>query len=205
VVLTHYHWDHLQGLPFFKPLYVAGGSVRIVAPAFDTHDPEWVNTIFRSPFFPVPHDRLPNRPRVELLRQPEIRVGGLDISSIPLNHPGGALAYRIRGTAGDLVYATDHEFGNPAFDEPLADFCSDAAAVVLDAHFTPDELPAHRGWGHSDWRQCAEFAGRCGAAGLWLFHHKPGRTDEQLVRIRADARRVFAATETASEGERLAL
>ena len=59
---------------------------------------------------------------------------------------------------GDLVYATDHEFGDPEIDEALADFCRDAAAVVLDAHFTPEELPRHRGWGHSDWRQCAEFA-----------------------------------------------
>ncbi len=205
IVLTHYHWDHLQGLPFFNPLYVPGCRVQVFAPAFESHDPEWVSTIFRSPFFPVPHERLPNRPIVELIEPGELRVGGLEISAHPLNHPGGAFAYRIRGMTGDLVYATDHEFGDPEIDEALADFCRDAAAVVLDAHFTPEELPRHRGWGHSDWRQCAEFAHACNAGGLWLFHHKPGRTDEQLVRIRSDARRVFSAAETASEGERLAL
>jgi ribonuclease BN (tRNA processing enzyme) len=140
-----------------------------------------------------------------LIEDGEFRLAGLEISAIPLNHPGGAFAYRIRGMTGDLVYATDHEFGDPEIDERLADFCRDAAAIVLDAHFTPEELPTHRGWGHSDWRQCAEFAHTCNAGGLWLFHHKPGRTDEQLVRIRADARRVFGATEAASEGERLAL
>ena len=109
-----------------------------------------------------------------------MQIGGFDVSAIPLNHPGGAFAYRVRGQTGDLVYATDHEFGDPAFDEPLAEFARGAAALVLDAHFTPEELPAHRGWGHSHWRQCAEFAGRVDAGGLWLFHHKPGRTDEAL-------------------------
>jgi phosphoribosyl 1,2-cyclic phosphodiesterase len=205
IVLTHYHWDHLQGLPFFNPLFVPGCDVRVLAPAFESHDPEWLNTMFRSPFFPVPYDRLPSRPSVEIIEPGELRVGGLDVAAIGLNHPGGALAYRIRGLTGDLVYATDHEFGNPEYDEPLAAFVSGAAASVLDAHFTPEESSRHRGWGHSDWRQCAEFAARNDVGGLWLFHHKPGRTDEQLVRIRADARRIFKATETASEGEALQL
>jgi ribonuclease BN (tRNA processing enzyme) len=98
-----------------------------------------------------------------------------------------------------LVYATDHEFGDPAFDEPLADFAKGAAAIVLDAHFTPDELPSHKGWGHSDWRQCAEFASANGIGQLWLFHHKPGRSDQAMVDIRTEARRVFAATDAASE------
>jgi phosphoribosyl 1,2-cyclic phosphodiesterase len=205
VVLTHYHWDHLQGLPFFNPLYVAGSTVRVLAPAFGASEADWVTTVFQSPFFPVPYERLPNAPLVDLIEPGEFRVGRFDISAIPLNHPGGAFAYRVRGTTGDLVYATDHEFGDPEFDEPLAEFARDAAALVLDAHFTPEELPQHRGWGHSDWRQCAEFARKTNAGGLWLFHHKPGRTDEQLVRIRADARRIFNATDTASEGDALAL
>jgi ribonuclease BN (tRNA processing enzyme) len=75
------------------------------------------------------------------------------------------------------------------------------AALILDAHYTPDERPRHRGRGHSDWRQCVQFAKATNAGGLWLFHHKPGRTDDELVRIRADARRVFSATETSSEGD----
>jgi hypothetical protein len=72
----------------------------------------------------------------------------------------GAFAYRIRGAGGTLVYATDHEFGDPAIDEALAAFAAGASAVILD--FTPDELPAHKGWGHGDWSQCAQFASACG-------------------------------------------
>lgn len=205
ILLTHYHWDHLQGLPFLAQLYTPGWKPRILAPKFETHDPGWMETIFRSPFFPVPADRLPNRPEIDIIGPGEFEVGGFQVSAIPLNHPGGALSYRIRGMVGDLVYATDHEFGSPEHDVRLAAFASGASAVVLDAHFTPHEIGAYRGWGHSDWRTCAEFAAANDIGSLWLFHHKPGRTDEELVRIQHDARRVFAATEAAAEGDALQL
>jgi phosphoribosyl 1,2-cyclic phosphodiesterase len=206
IVLTHYHWDHVQGLPFLAPLYSPGWRPRIFAPGLESHDPpDLVSTMFRTPFFPVPYDRLPNPPAVDLIEPGDMRLGGFDITAAPLNHPGGAFAFRVRGTTGDLVYATDHEFGDPAFDEPLAELARGAAAIILDAHFTPDEIHERRGWGHSDWRSCAEFAASHDIGGLWLFHHKPGRTDAELVRIRSDARRIFPATETASEGDALEL
>jgi ribonuclease BN (tRNA processing enzyme) len=129
----------------------------------------------------------------------KLDVPGFDVTALPLNHPGGCLAYRIKGATGDFVYATDHEFGDPAFDAPLADFAKGAAGIVLDSHFTPDELPHHRGWGHSDWRQCAEFAAANDIQNLWLFHHKPGRSDYALGLIRTEAQKIFAATDTASE------
>jgi ribonuclease BN (tRNA processing enzyme) len=182
-------------------LYEPGWTPRIFAPALASRDTGWVNTIFESRFFPVPYDQLPNRPHVELVDPGEMRLAGMEISSIHLNHPGGALAYRIRGGSGDLVYATDHEFGNAAFDEPLAAFARGASALILDAHFTPDEMTSHAGWGHSDWRRSAEFAASNDIGRLWLFHHKPGRTDAELTRIESEARQVFAATKAASEGE----
>lgn len=202
-LLTHYHWDHLLGLPFFAALYAPGWRVRLFTPALASHDPRWLETMFRSPFFPVPYEHLPNAPQVGMLgpgRARHVGVPRFEIAALPLNHPGGALAYRIRGTRGDLVYATDHEFGDPAYDRTLAEFVRGASAIVLDAHFTPDELPRYRGWGHSDWRQCAEFAAANQVGRLWLFHHKPGRTDVELENICSDARRIFAATDTAREG-----
>lgn len=199
LLLTHYHWDHLLGLPFFATLFEPGWDLTIHTPTLTSHDPSWLDTMFKSPFFPVPYQHLPNKPRVRMVEPGRLSVDGFEVSALMLNHPGGSLAYRIKGAAGDFVYATDHEFGNPAFDEPLADFVKGASVVVLDAHFTPEELPQHQGWGHSDWRQCAEFASAAGVGTLYLFHHKPGRTDQALVDIRAEAQKVFAETITAAE------
>jgi phosphoribosyl 1,2-cyclic phosphodiesterase len=199
LVLTHYHWDHLLGLPFFATLYQPGWDLTIHTPTLESHDPSWLNTIFKSPFFPVPYQHLPNKPDLRPVEPGKVDVLGFQVSSQELNHPGGALAYRIQGAAGDFVYATDHEFGDPKFDEPLAEFAQGAATIVLDAHFTPEELPQHRGWGHSDWRQCAEFASANGLGSLYLFHHKPGRADSALDQIKEQAQKVFPRTWTATE------
>jgi len=199
LVLTHYHWDHLLGLPFFSTLYQPGWDLTIHTPTLESHDPSWLDTMFKSPFFPVPYEHLPNKPKVRMVEPGKVDVPGFDVTALNLHHPGGSLAYRIKGATGDFVYATDHEFGDPSFDEPLAEFARGASVIVLDAHFTPEELPQHKGWGHSDWRQCAEFAASNGITSLWLFHHKPGRSDQALAGIREQAQKTHRATDTASE------
>jgi ribonuclease BN (tRNA processing enzyme) len=200
VMLTHYHWDHTQGLPFFEPLYEQGWSPAIWAPALRGISLEQVATIFDAPYFPVPFDHLPNRPPLSLVHPGTFDVGGFRVAVQPLNHPGGAVAYRVHGATGDLVYATDHEFGDVEIDQQLTAFALNAAAVICDAHFTPEELQQHAGWGHASWRQAAEFASACGAGHLWLFHHKPGRSDRELSLMEGSARHVFPATSAAKEG-----
>jgi phosphoribosyl 1,2-cyclic phosphodiesterase len=200
ILLTHYHWDHVQGLPFFAPLYRAGAAAVIWAPALGRRFAD-LETMFEPPFFPVPYDRLPSRPAIHMCAPGRLEINGFDVAAQPLNHPGGAFAYRIKGARGDLVYATDHEFGNADIDLALAHFSVGAHALVLDSHFTPDELPAHKGWGHSDWAQCARFAADCGARHLWLFHHKPGRSDSEMRAIETGARTLFGETSAAREGD----
>lgn len=200
ILLTHYHWDHIQGLPFFAPFYRAGWRPTILAPIIGRADTEFVETIFQTPFFPVPFDNLESRPDVTLIPPRDFQIGEFHIKVQPLNHPGGAFAYRIKGEEGDLVYATDHEFGDPQVDRALAVFSAGASAAVLDAHFTPDELPVHKGWGHGSWKECVAFAAANRIGQLWLFHHKPGRTDEEMAEIATRAQEIFPSTSAASEG-----
>jgi phosphoribosyl 1,2-cyclic phosphodiesterase len=200
ILLTHFHWDHTQGLPFFAPLYKPGWKPAIWAPRLRAIDLAWVETIFDSPFYPVPYQSLPSKPSVHLVEEGDLEIDGFRIRAMMLRHPGGAFAYRITGTSGDLVYATDHEFGNAAVDTALGEFCHGAAGLILDAHFTPEELTTHQGWGHSSWSQCAEFALKHRVGRLWLFHHKPGRSDVEVSRIEAQARRIFGTTDAAREG-----
>ncbi len=200
ILLTHYHWDHIQGLPFFSPFYRRGWQPEIFAPIIGSADRAFVETIFKNPFFPVPFDNLQSRPDVTLIPPRDLDIGEFHVRVQPLTHPGGAFAYRVKSGDGDLVYATDHEFGDAAVDRALAAFSRDAAAVILDAHFTPEELPAHKGWGHSSWRECTDFASANHIGQLWLFHHKPGRTDEEIAEIATRAQAIFPAASAASEG-----
>ena len=205
ILLTHYHWDHLQGLPFFTPLYVPGATPTIWAPDTEALESGWVETIFKSPFFPVPFEQLPSPPTIHPIDVGDHVIDGFEVRAIRLNHPGGAFAYRVRGTDGDLVYATDHELGLPEFDEPLAELSRGAKLLIFDAHFTPDEGTLHRNWGHSTWAEAARFAADTNVERLWLFHHKPGRTDIELTEIEADARKIFAHSDASGEGDTIEL
>jgi phosphoribosyl 1,2-cyclic phosphodiesterase len=200
ILFTHYHWDHTQGLPFFAPFYAPGWAPSIWAPVLEGVSREWVETIFESPYFPVPFEQLPNRPTVTLVGPEPVEIGGFRLSVLPLTHPGGAFAYRIHGRNGDVVYATDHEFGDLAADRRLLEFARDAAAIISDAHFTPEELAHHKGWGHASWLQVSEFAVQASVGRLWLFHHKPGRSDVELAGIEEQASQVFRAVTASREG-----
>jgi phosphoribosyl 1,2-cyclic phosphodiesterase len=200
VLLTHYHWDHVQGLPFYAPLSERGRSVEIWGPRFGGAGPESIEALFHKPFYPVALQQLASAPTFHTVGAAELEIGGFQIRTQTLNHPGGALAYRVRSPSGDLVYATDHEFGSAGHDEALARFVRGARALIVDAHFTPEELHGHRGWGHSSWDQGARFAEANGVGQVWLFHHKPGRTDDEVVRIEAAAAGLFAPTRAAREG-----
>jgi phosphoribosyl 1,2-cyclic phosphodiesterase len=159
-----------------------------------------VRRLFETPFFPVPFDSLQSQLTIQVVEPGHVVIEGFEVRVQPLNHPGGAFAYRIRGAERDLVCATDHEFGT-AFDGPLADFAEAAGALILDAHYTPEERPRFEGWGHSDWGECARFATQARVDRLLLAHHKPGRTDAELDRIEAEAQKIFAATSAALEGD----
>ena len=200
ILLSHYHWDHVQGLPFFGPCFRQRVEIGVAGPAFGTAGPGWLSSLFDAPHFPVPLRALPSAPVATFVKAGTFRLGGFAIRAIRLNHPGGSFAYRIAGSAGDLVYATDHEFGERDIDTALAEFSSNAAAIVMDAHYTPEELPHVSGRGHGSWEQCVQLAASAHVGHVWLFHHKPGRTDEEIATMERAARQVHSGVRVAREG-----
>ena len=195
VFLTHFHWDHIQGIPFFAPLYDPSKHVTFYAP-YPAR--QVLEGLMSAPYFPVEFGSLPAK--VELVElQSSVELGTVTVRAIEVNHPQGACAYRVDGAAS-FVYAPDREHGDPRLDQLFLDEVRGATALVVDSQYTREEYETHRGWGHSTWLESARVAREAGVQSLVLFHHDPSHSDDVLRRIESDARREFADSFMAKEG-----
>ncbi|HEY0970623.1 MAG TPA: MBL fold metallo-hydrolase [Gemmatimonadales bacterium] len=219
VYVTHAHWDHIQGLPFFAPLFHPGHSVRIwTAPELGDRIERALRAQMSPEVFPVPFE--------EMLAQVEFRAlpgsaaaGEMCVTTHPVRHPGGALGYRLaggNGWGGAVVYIPDNELdpaaayaAPPDWRARLVDFLHGADVLVHDAMYTAEEAAAHRGWGHSSALAAVELALEAGVRRLVLFHHHPERSDDEVDALldvcRARAGRAGGALEVlaAAEGQQL--
>ena len=202
VFLTHYHWDHLQGILFFPPLYDDRNRFTFYGHSWEGMGVrEAVEGALRPPWFPVSiFETAADKVYVDVADAP-FTVGSLTIDAAPLHHPQGVTAYRIRRGAETVVLATDYERGDPDSDARLQELGAGADVLIHDAQYTPDEYPAlYVGWGHSTRHHAVEAALETGAKRLVLVSHDPHRSDEEIDAIVASARGEFPATEAAFEG-----
>jgi len=215
LLISHTHWDHIQGLPFFSPLYRAGNDLHIYArQRDDTH----LRAIFASQtenlYFPVPMAIVKAQVGFrELIEGEQFSIGETRVSCTRLNHPWIAIAYRIDADGGSLVYASDtapfsdvlleQEFiavppklGDPLRPEDrakldemrrgLVELCKDVDLLIYDTQFTPEEYRSRPHWGHSTPDDALEVARDAGVKTLCLYHHAPARTDDQQDAILTD-------------------
>lgn len=201
IFLTHYHWDHIQGLPHFHQLYQPGAEITFYAAGRLGSLYRRLRGQMTGPYFPVDFDSVAARVYFEELDEGcALRRGSLRVTAFPLHHPQGASGYRIEAPQGVIVYASDLEPGDQNLDRVVRESCEGADTVVYDSQFTPEEYLSHRGWGHSHWREAASVARDAGVRRLVLFHHDPFHNDRAMARIEADTRCLFENSLAAREG-----
>ncbi len=187
LLLTHIHWDHVLGFPFFAPLHDPDTKITVDGPPssmnglsfpFDT----------KMGFFPVKFDDIKAEINyLDTLNQGSLEIDGVVIDAIPLQHPQGGMGFRFDDGKKKIVFLTDNELTEDVFsgrlDVDYVEFCKDADVLIHDAQYTPDEIEASRGWGHSDYLSAFRLALEAHANQLILYHHDPSRNDPELTSI----------------------
>jgi phosphoribosyl 1,2-cyclic phosphodiesterase len=203
--LTHFHWDHIQGIPFFRPLFEKTNSVTFFSMRREDETRRALEMQMATPYFPFDFEALPALRQFSRMGPETVECHGVRVKAFPMNHPQGAIGYRIEHDGASIVYASDLEHGDAKLDRVLRDNASGADVLIYDAQYTPAEYEAKRGWGHSTWLEATRVARDAGVKRLVLIHHDPERTDVQLREIVNLARAEFEHTEAASVGMTLRL
>ena len=201
---THCHYDHISGLPFFAPFFEPTAKINIWSGHLEGPDKteRMIKDFMSPPFFPVgpevflssleyhdfePHDILtPAR--------------GIVIKTLPLNHHGGCIGYRVEYDGRSICYITDttHVVGEP--DQGLVDFIKDADLVIYDATYTDEEFPRFWNFGHSTWEEGVRLCKAAGVKRYCLFHHRPSRNDKALDQIADECKQLFNNSWIGQEG-----
>jgi len=200
LLFSHFHWDHIQGVPFFAPLYNAASDIQFSS-SLDTGQLRLIlENQMRAPYFPVNLSAVQARTEFCQVEEHGFALGDLVITPFPLRHPGGATGYRIQSPSACIVYASDHEHGDDVYDGILRRNAREADILIYDAQYTPEEYKGRVGWGHSTWEAGIRTAADAGVKQLLLFHHDPDRTDNALDELVHRAGTQFENTAGAREG-----
>jgi ribonuclease BN (tRNA processing enzyme) len=199
VFLTHYHWDHTQGLSMMTELWSGSCDIRVWGP----NDPESVlERAISPPLFPVSITEVPSI-RFAHMDEP-IDIEGLTITPFAVNHPQGAFGYRIDGPDRSVAIVTDHEAGT-ALDSEVLTALSGVDVLIHDSQYLPHELEVHTGWGHSTYEGATIAARASDVSELILTSHNPDRSDAAVDAMVESARDVFPNTEAARPGMEIPL
>jgi phosphoribosyl 1,2-cyclic phosphodiesterase len=214
ILLSHSHWDHVQGFPFFIPIYEKNRKIILFPTRLSPDSPCGRCLTSRNQgtpppmcpllaqmdgaHFPVKPEDMASQPRcVTEDEMCYLHQQGFEVSRIPSNHPGGSFGYKIQSNGNSLVYLTDNELEPPSRTkatefEGFVEFAHGADVLVHDAQYLEADMPLKHGWGHSLVSQACRLALLADVKHLVLYHHDPDRTDAELDAIQENARRWFA-------------
>lgn len=206
LAITHPHWDHIQGFPFFKPAFISGNELTIMgAQSRFVTLRQMIADQMNKVYFPIQLSELKTKIKFVPLKEDAVPLPGATLTSFYVNHPAFALGYRIDAGGKSLVYISDNEpfdrelarsmrnldkvvvekygnaRGNP--NQRIFDHARGASVLIHDATYTPEEYVNHVGWGHSHYLFALEVAAEAGVKKLVLFHHDQGRSDDQVDEI----------------------
>jgi phosphoribosyl 1,2-cyclic phosphodiesterase len=202
IFVSHFHWDHIQGLPFFGPLYDNSEN------RFEFHCSSRTRSLkqvfeeqMAAPYFPVGLKQMQARQSFHDLEEGRIQLDGASLQTTWLNHPQGCMGFRLETQDGVMVYATDNEPGHALFDKNVRKLAAGADVLIYDSQYLPEEYEARRrGWGHSHWREAVNVVMESGAKELVLFHHDPDHDDACIDKTVKEARNYYPRVRAAAEG-----
>lgn len=201
LAFSHFHWDHIQGFPFFLPAYDKQREIIItmVGKGIINVDVEKVlETLMQQVFFPIPLKEMGAKIRFFNIQKDQYQEQYFSVRSVEHNHPGGALSYRIESENKAIVFSTDVEHYEQ-IDQRVVELAKDADLLIHDAQFTPEELKYKKGWGHSSYLQAIEVAEKANVKRLILTHHDPDHNDTLLQEIEDECKKRFDKVELAKD------
>ncbi len=187
VFFSHFHWDHIQGLPFFAPAFDPRNNIRFYSPRADFQS--ILEGQMREPYFPITMAEMHASKEFIVLNGRPVKIGRTEITYRGMNHPGGCHSYRIAADGVKVVYSTDTELVSADFERTAANeaYFRDLDALIIDAQYTLGEAIEKYNWGHSSFSLAADFAATWGIRRLVLFHHDPLYSDRKIASLLKNA------------------